>query len=239
MGVAAAPESEVSNETLANVIWSALTGPYQEPLATGGPLARRYPREFAPFGATADSSREGFQALRALFAPGEPLALFTARHVDPGKAFEVIARKDAVQMIQTRRATPQHTEFSLLQPSDAQEMRALVDLTKPGPFAERTHELGRFLGLREHGRLVAMAGERLRLEGFTEVSAVCTHPEYRGRGLGRASVRAVASGIWERGEIPILHALADNSAAIALYRELDFVVQQELQLTLLRASPVE
>ncbi len=109
-----------------------------------------------------------------------------------------------------------------LTPDDVPEMTALVERTKPGPFLPRTIELGRYLGIRRDGRLVAMAGERLHPPGWTEISAVCTDADHRGQGLGRRLVLAVAHGIRERGETPLMHAAAGNTGAIGLYRHLGF-----------------
>lgn len=102
-------------------------------------------------------------------------------------------------------------------------------LTRPGPFRARTHTLGRFIGVRENGRLIAMAGERLHLDGFREVSGVCTHPEARGRGLAEALSRAVAQRILDDGEIPFLHAYAINEPALAIYRKLGFTLRLTAQ----------
>jgi predicted GNAT family acetyltransferase len=109
-----------------------------------------------------------------------------------------------------------------LSPADVPEMLQLVEATQPGPFAPRTIELGRYVGVRDRGRLVAMAGERLSLEGYTEVSAVCTDPEFRGQGLGEGLVRVIGSGIQRAGRIPFLHVLEANLGAIGLYQKLGF-----------------
>jgi hypothetical protein len=112
-------------------------------------------------------------------------------------------------------------------------MRALAALTEPGPFSTRTHELGDFFGIRRDGRLAAMAGERMRPEGFCEVSAVCTHPDHRGRGYGAALTRHVAGRIVARGEVPFLHVMATNTGAIGLYETLGFAFRRALALTVL------
>ena len=105
---------------------------------------------------------------------------------------------------------------------DAADVLQLALLTRPGPFRAGTHALGRFLGVRDGRRLVAMAGERMKLDGHVEISAVCTHPDYRGRGYGGALMRAVGERILSEGDIPFLHAYAANKGAIALYRSLGF-----------------
>ena len=113
--------------------------------------------------------------------------------------------------------------------SDAAEMLALTTLTQPGPFRARTHEVSQFWGVREDGRLLAMAGERLKLPGMSEVSGVCTHPGARGRGLAALLSRHVASEIIRRGEVPFLHAYAGNDGAIQLYEKLGFQANGEVE----------
>jgi predicted GNAT family acetyltransferase len=115
-------------------------------------------------------------------------------------------------------------------------MLALATLTRPGPFFERTHELGEFIGVREGGRLIAMAGERMKPDGFTEVSGVCTHPDFRGQGHAAALTRIVASRIRERGETPFLHAYASNAPAIALYERLGYRLRRNVLMVRLTAA---
>ena len=120
--------------------------------------------------------------------------------------------------------------FAELGAGDVVEMLALTALTEPGPFRQRTYELGGFVGIREEGRLAAMAGQRLALPGFTEVSAVCTHPGFRGRGYALALVAAVAGSIHARGETPILHTLSGNAGDIRIYRSVGFTRRRTLHL---------
>ena len=114
------------------------------------------------------------------------------------------------------------------------QMMALVELTKPGPFVRRTNKVGKYWGIVEDGQLVAMAGDRLRLKGFGEVSAVCTHPDHRGKGYARELISKVAQSVVARGETPFLQAYPDNVAAIGLYESLGFVVRRSLTFTVVR-----
>jgi predicted GNAT family acetyltransferase len=131
-----------------------------------------------------------------------------------------------VQLVDDGIAAAPDEEAVVLDVSDVPDMLALVDRTKPGPFLPRTIELGTYLGIRRGGALIAMAGERLHPPGWTEISAVCTDEDYRGRGLGTRLVLAVAAGIRARGEVPFLHAAATNTNAIRLYESLGFVLRR-------------
>jgi predicted GNAT family acetyltransferase len=130
-----------------------------------------------------------------------------------------------------------HEEILTLTDADAPEMLALAQLTEPGPFLSRTHTMGTFIGIRSGGRLAAMAGERFRFPGYTEVSGVCTHPDFRGRGLARRLSAAVAAGITARGERPFLHAWKTNRPAIALYESLGFAMRAEVNVAVLVRGP--
>ena len=118
--------------------------------------------------------------------------------------------------------------------SQVDEMLALVELTKPGPFFRRTPELGSYLGIREKGQLVAMAGERLRPLGHTEISAVCTHPEYRGRGYASSLVSTLIQKITKRGEIPFLHVRTENVGAIRVYEKLGFKTRRMINIIIVK-----
>jgi predicted GNAT family acetyltransferase len=118
---------------------------------------------------------------------------------------------------------------------DVPEMLELVAAAQPGPFLSRTVEFGGYVGVRHEGRLIAMAGERMRPDGHAEISAVATHPAHRRQGLGESLVRTVAAGILGRGEIPFLHVATDNSRAIALYERLGFTVRREVAILVVEA----
>ena len=114
--------------------------------------------------------------------------------------------------------------------ADAAEMLALATLTKPGPFFSRTHQLGGFIGVRVGGQLAAMAGERMRPDGYTEASGVCVHPDHRGKGYAARLLREVTAKILKRGEKAFLHSYADNATAIGLYESLGFTPVEETAL---------
>lgn len=123
--------------------------------------------------------------------------------------------------------------------NDAEAARALVDLTKPGPFGSRTLELGRYVGAFKDGALIAMAGERLRLPGHVEISAVCTHPGHRGYGLARTLITVLAQDAFGRGLAPFLHVFAENTGAIEAYRKMGFATRKVMHLAVIKAGEAD
>jgi predicted GNAT family acetyltransferase len=230
------PESGFPTHDLAQLdqpIWNALTSE-QAAVAVGDALARRYPADIAPFAAIADNSAASFAALERLVSPGAPAAMFTVEPVMPPGGLDVLRRATVEQMVGLIADDVSDTSAPVpLGAADLPAMLELVELTKPGPFGRRTHELGHFLGIRVDGRLVAMAGERMRLTGFTEITAVCTHPDHRGRGYARLLLASLSRTITARGEIPFLHVFTDNQTAIELYRRVGFGVRRQMHLTVL------
>jgi len=124
-------------------------------------------------------------------------------------------------------------EVLRLSEEDGPAMLELARMTEPGPFFEHTHRMGKFIGVKAKDLLIAMAGERLRPEGYTEVSGVCTHPDFRGRGFASGLMRIVAARILARGEVPFLHSYAENTRTIALYEALGFKLRSTMTLTVL------
>jgi predicted GNAT family acetyltransferase len=214
-------------------VWDALHGRLAA-FATGDDRARRFVPEVGTFACARDDDPASLAALTALVPPTGTLLMVQAPAIvlPPGTVTMMAA--PGVQMIAERAiaapADPRVDHITRLGAADAPEMIALAQLTKPGPFAARTHELGEFWGIRERGALVAMAGERLAHAGFTEVSGVCTHPDARGRGLARLLSAWVAARITARGVTPYLHAFASNTAALELYRSLGFAVSRAMHV---------
>jgi ribosomal protein S18 acetylase RimI-like enzyme len=210
---------------LDNVTWSALST-CQAPFARGRGLARRFDPAYGRFAGLAEFGPAALDALAALLEPGEDVSVFPPdATLDPGPRFEVLYRKELVQMLGPQ-ALPEPADgrrLEVLGPDDGPAMAALVRATEPGPWAERTRELGRFVGVKVQGRLVAMAGERLQVAGYREISGVCTDPAWRGQGLARDAMLAVGRAMLARGERPFLHVFASNAPAIALYEKLGFV----------------
>ncbi|MCK6105701.1 GNAT family N-acetyltransferase [Brevundimonas sp. EYE_349] len=146
----------------------------------------------------------------------------------------VSSRIPLVQMTaQALTASSRSVTYETLTEADAPAMLALATLTKPGPFRSSTRKLGPFIGVKQDGELIAMAGRRLRVDGFTELSGICTHPDHRGKGLAAALSRAVVAEILASGETAFLHAFADHEATIAFYRSLGFEVRARMTYTIL------
>jgi ribosomal protein S18 acetylase RimI-like enzyme len=225
-------EQLVGADVLDNPAWAAMTGP-QAHLARIHGQAGRFQDGISPFAGLADpDDLQSWRDLATLVEPGGTVALIGAIEVPEG--WEVVAVIDGVQLVDTALKAEPDPEALTLTSDDVVEMLDLVSRTRPGPFLPRTIELGTYLGIRREGLLVAMAGERLRPGGWTEISAVCTDEAYRGQGLATRLVRAIAAGIRARGETPFLHAAASNANAIRLYESIGFTLRGRPQFTVLR-----
>ncbi len=213
-------------------VWTALSG-RQAGFAAGDARALRYRPEINILAAAADDSSEALAALAALVPPGGRIATVEGAETPVPPGLTVVKQAMLAQMVLERPVLAEPLDFLDLGDADAPEMVALATLTEPGPFVESTHRLGEFIGIRMDGQLVAMSGERMRAPGLTEVSAVCTHPDWRGRGLAGKLMRVVMARIVARGETPFLHSYASNAGAIALYEKLGFRVRREVIATFL------
>lgn len=222
-------------------LWTALTTRLKAH-ALGDAHAVRIDPSIGVFLAAADDGPDSRAALTALAArhPGSGLVeLEGGPMADVLPDLPMASRNPCVQMVARALTTGALTaagrdvDVQPLGEADAAEMVALATLTKPGPFRERTHELGGFVGVRREGRLVAMAGQRLRVEGFTELSGVCVHPDFRGQGLAGALSRIVVARILESGEQAFLHAYAGHEATIRLYQSLGFAIRARVTYTVM------
>ena len=211
---------------LDNPQWHSLVGAHAH-LAEGDDLVRRFPADVSPFAGVRDWSDPGvWDAIVRLVGSGAPFPA-PPEGVELPAGWQPLLRLEGVQLVETDRLAPRpETEAVVLGAADVPDMLALVERTRPGPFLRRTHELGRYVGVRRGGRLVAMAGERLQPAGWTEISAVCTDVEHRGQGLASRLVLDVASHARERGDRVLLHAAADNHAAVAVYERLGFALRR-------------
>jgi len=224
---------------LDNPVWHALTGP-QATVAEGDELAVRFDPEVSVFGAVADDpTPASWDALGALVGAGGSVVVvrdvvpipprWTDRFRAPGTQMvcdhPVVGVPDGAGI-----------ELERLGPADVPAMMDLVERAQPGPLLPRTIDLGTYLGVRDGRALVALAGTRMRLPGFTEISAVCTDAEHRGLGLAKVLVGALVDEILDRGEVACLHAVSTNTPAIRLYEALGFTIRREMDFALLASS---
>ncbi|PZV34831.1 GNAT family N-acetyltransferase [Mesorhizobium kowhaii] len=217
-------------------IWSALETRHRV-FAQGDNLARRYPSSIVPFAATAADDTESLRALGKLVPPDESVIMLQADAIALPPGLAAISTAPGVQMVaEAPLQTVSDQRVQRLTQDDAAEMLALVSLTKPGPFTLGALSLGDFWGVKVEGRLVAMAGERMKQPGYTELSGVCSHPEFRGGGLGRLLSLFVANQIMARGEIPYLHAYASNTAAVALYETIGFRLRSMINVAVVQRA---
>lgn len=225
------------NDPLDNPAWHALIGPHAD-LASGRGLARHYPRDVAPYSAVREASEAAWSDLLIDLPPGD-VRLFRPREDAPPAGWYAVSANPILQMIMPAAnlpdSLPREGRVAQLGPSDASDILALVETVRPGPFAPRTPLLGRYVGVRDErtGRLVAMGGERFRLDGFVELSAIAVSPEARGSGLGAAITASLARAAHRRGDTPFLHVYAAN-AARPLYERLGFRERTALWVLLWR-----
>jgi len=183
-------------------------------------------REVTSLCAFEEPNDHGYTSLARLAGPGGTATIFLEHPYQQRPGWEYIIGAPLLQMVCENGAAMTHSsassEFVELGDKDSADMLELTALTKPGPFGPRTHELGYYVGIRDGGKLVAMAGERLKVPGYTEVSAVCTHPDHLGKGYAGTLMTEVMRCIRERGETAFLHVRGDNSRAIAIYERLGF-----------------
>ena len=224
------------DDPLDNPVWHTLTGPHAG-FALGRGMARHYPRDIAPFSAVAEPTAVAYADLALDLPAASDARLFRPANEPNPPGWETVSAHPIVQMMAERMVAPEPVANSEIVPlgiADAVEMLALVEIAKPGPFGPNTVLLGGYWGVRHEGRLIAMAGERLSLPGFVELSAICVHPDARGTGLGAALTVHAARRVLARGSTPFLHVYPDNPAG-ALYARLGF--RERAQLWVLWRRP--
>ena len=228
-----------NSHPLDNPIWDTLNTEHCK-LAHGNNLAKRYPTEIGPLSGIANEVATNYEALRLLVDLGGVVVLFLDEPYTPKLGWTLVRGGLLSQMIRMSPISQEPSPLRIpatsrkLTPEDVPAMRELAALTEPGPFRQRTIELGEFHGIFDSGRLLAMAGQRLHLKHFVEVSAVCTHPDARGRGYARLLMSLVIEEIVQRRKIPFLHSFADNYPAIRVYEALGFTLRRTLHLAVLK-----
>jgi predicted GNAT family acetyltransferase len=227
----------MSGHVLDNPIWHALSTGHAS-FASGNDRAKRYPNEMSPLAGIKEQSPQAYAALGELYAPQERAILFLEEEPRPPAGWHVLQSFLMDQMICLEQPTeiPSGNCLETLGLEDVPEMVELAKLTVPGPFCRRTIEFGGYIGIREAGRLAAMTGQRTHPTGFIEVSAVCTHPDFRGRGFAKILVSAVARSIYARGETPFLGVKQDNLKARRAYQSVGFSIRRALYVAVLKRS---
>ncbi|MGH3351867.1 MAG: GNAT family N-acetyltransferase [Nocardioides sp.] len=225
----------ILDDVLDNPVWSSLTGSHAR-LAEGSGRARRYRPDVSIFAAVADPrDQQAWRDLAAAVGPGGT-ALITGAAGVCGDGWSLVSGGEGVQLVDTPQVVAvSDPEAIVLGADDVPEMLELVARTEPGPFEAATHSMGTYLGLRHEGRLVAMAGQRMHPAGWVEISAVCTAPEARGRGLASRLILAITADIHARGSRALLHASVTNTSAIDVYLRLGFEQRRRTSFELFRA----
>jgi ribosomal protein S18 acetylase RimI-like enzyme len=241
----------VDPSVLDNAVWHSLAHAHRE-LAERVGLAARYDPDVSLFGGIGDDAGHdtgddpddtghdtgaAWRDLQELVGPSGVAVLFRAEIPLLPKAWTRLDGGRGHQMVLRELAPVDTPDARDLGPEDVGEMLALVELSRPGPFAVRTVELGGYVGVFDGDRLVAMAGQRLAPPGFREISAVCTHPDFRGRGLAAGLTALVARRILDRGERPFLHHAADNDAARRVYEAIGFEFRRQVVFAALGVNP--
>lgn len=222
------------SSVLENPIWNALSSAH-ETLAEVNGMARRYAKDVSPLVGLEQWTPEAFNDLRKLVAVGEHVGLLTPYSITIPQEWQVLLAIVIDQMICEELVKPNVKAFNWVEltEKDASEMLTLAQMTKPGPFAAKTIKMGRYIGVRTHdGQLVAMAGHRLTLDNFVEISGVCTDPQYCGQGFAKGLVAILARDLFKAGKIPFLHVKTQNEAAKAVYKRLGFKENRPIHFTM-------
>ncbi|MCE4061966.1 GNAT family N-acetyltransferase [Pandoraea sputorum] len=213
---------------LDNPTWNALVTK-QSALAQGNELAHRYDADVAPFAGVANTTQAAFHALASIIPQGGFVFLPSLEALPPVDGIHHDHVFSVIQMVDAGNVGALNEEgVQQLGMSDVPEMLALTERTRPGPFGKRTIEMGNYIGMRADGELIAMAGERMRLDGYVEISAVCVDERHRGKGLAARLMNILRQQIKARGDTPFLHVKDDNETAIALYKRMGFETRQTL-----------
>jgi predicted GNAT family acetyltransferase len=217
---------------LDNPIWNALISAHR-PMARINGMAARYPSDVSFLTGLAELTPRAFEDLEALVEVGEQIGLVTPAPVNAPAGWVVARALYIDQMVCETPPGAPAADFLVLGPTDVPEMMALTALTEPGPFAARTHQMGHYVGIRSvDGRLSAMAGQRMNLDGFQEISAVCTNPVFRGHGYAKALVAHLTARVFGQGKTPFLHVKTENGAKV-VYEKLGYRVRKPVQYTVL------
>jgi ribosomal protein S18 acetylase RimI-like enzyme len=217
------------DHVLDNPVWHALTGPHAA-FAIGSGRARHYPRDIVPFSAIAEPTPEAYRDLAVDLPPNAEARLQRLRDETVPSGWVKISSYPIMQMVADRIEgdVPDARSVVVLGERDIEAMLELMRVTNPGLFGPRTPMLGTYLGIRDGDRLIAMAGERIQVPGYVQLSSISTHPQVRRRGHARRLTAVLMRRALDRGERPFLHLRSTNTVALAVYTALGFKVRREL-----------
>ena len=216
---------------LDNPAWHALTGRHAHLAQERGPILR-YPADVSPFIGFEHATDTA--ALPDALIEGETALIWWPEELETPAGLDVIVRFPILQMAAFDFQPVEVEAADVMGDDDVADMIELTALTKPGPFTTRTRHFGHYVGVRDEGKLIAMAGERMKPGNFTEISAICTHPDYQGRGLAKRLTQIIGARIVEAGQTPFLNVLPENVSARALYDRLGFSLRRQMFVHLLR-----
>ncbi|MCX6274718.1 MAG: GNAT family N-acetyltransferase [Bacteroidetes bacterium] len=222
---------------LDNPVFNALSS-VDSHLGTGTENVKYFDKEVSPYAGIRDEYQNGFEDLHQLLPAGRNILYATRKKISEPKGWKMIVEIEGLQFVFESGKSIVRNEIELvpLERNHVDEMIALAKLTKPGPFDRRTIEFGSYYGIFENEKLVAMTGQRLHIPGFSEVSAVCTHPLHIGKGYAGILLPHQIDIIVKSGKRPFLHVRSDNERAIALYERIGFRVNGPMNFYFLKKA---
>lgn len=216
-------------------VWNALVSGNSN-LSYGTSSAKYFDKTVAPFADSEDQHPDNFKTLYDTVPENQGVAIFSINKNLNAGPWSGNGRIDGLQMIYNK-SVQELTGEQIIQPLESKDIPAMLSLTKqtnPGPFLEKTIDFGHYHGIFNNDVLVAMAGQRLHPGAFAEISAVCTHPDFTGKGLARQLILHQIKRIRESDETPFLHVKSENFNAIQLYKSIGFEVRSEIFIHLFK-----
>jgi ribosomal protein S18 acetylase RimI-like enzyme len=209
-------------------------------LSKGNEQAKYFPGEISPFSGLAKNTPENFKTLYDVAPINSVFGFITPNEIMMPTPWDILQRMDVLQMVCETPARQVEANEQIV-PLGDEHIPAMLDLTKltnPGPFAQRTIDFGHYCGVFDGDKLVSMAGQRLNPTPYAEISAVCTHPDYLGRGYSALLILNQVHRVKAAGEIPFLHVLSSNTRAINLYQSLGFLTRKEVYIYIINLSSI-
>lgn len=222
---------------LDNPAWNALISGNKD-LGNGNEVAKYFPKEISPFVGTREISQENFNILHDIIQFDSYFGFVAPYDIEIPAPWQIIQEMKVLQMVYNEAANPAdiQEQFTPLTKQHVPQMLALTKLTNPGPFAEKTIDFGHYVGIFDGDRLIAMAGQRMHPAPYAEISAVCTHPDYLGRGYASKLLLHHIHRIQAASETPFLHVKSENETAIRVYEKIGFVTRKEMSFYIIRKA---